>query len=373
MQNFGFLDEELLEETQVAELNEILRVREKTGDFPILLENEFLDMIYNKEEEPSITEMGLNYKAYLREQERHSSKKKGQEPEEVDENVKILIYEIGQRLASTAAVCSGSTSTAFPILTSYAVKGNLKGLHVSKKRVEETVKELKSIDFSVFYRETVLKMGEDIREIIEEEVDPYIILLPIYGTRPLLWQELSGTNKRSRGRLVMPIFFMGDLKKAMAQAFASFRWELTRTMKGGMWADPIEGGLTGEYFDYVNTYKKMSKLSGEAKEKIKIKFKSLRTNRDRFADDYLMWVMFEKDGIMKVNSVVRQMFYKHIPFNKEIRARLENMPAFSEDANRYANIHKRVTDGFERKFRKYKDDKGNYPETIQKFFEFLDK
>ena len=54
-----------------------------------------------------------------------------------------------------------------------------------------------------------------------------------------------------------------------------------------MWGDPIEGGVTGEYFDYVNNFRKNSKLSTEAKEKIRDRFKALRTNRDRFADDYL--------------------------------------------------------------------------------------
>ena len=138
-----------------------------------------------------------------------------------------------------------------------------------------------------------------------------------------------------------------------------------------MWADPIDGGITGEYFDYVNTYKKNPNLSAEAKEKIAIRFKSLRTNRDRFAEDYLFWTLYEKDGIMKLNTLVRAMFYKHVPFRKDIREKLENMPAFSHYANRYKNVGTKTYQGYVRRFKKYQDENENYPEAIDKFMKFL--
>ncbi len=116
----------------------------------------------------------------------------------------------------------------------------------------------------------------------------------------------------------------------------------------------------------------MSKLSQEAKEKIEEKFRSIRNIRDRFADDYIQWVMYEKDGIMKLNNVVREMFFRHIPFRKELRGRLESMPAFTQPATRYKNIHKKEVEAYERRFKKYQDDSGQLPEELKKFFEFLD-
>jgi CRP-like cAMP-binding protein len=370
MLNFGFLDESLLEEQQVAEIAELSRIREKSRDIPVLLETEFLSMIYEGKVEPSITEMGLTYQGYLEEQDKHRSKKDREQEQKVDEHIGKVMYEIGQRLATTAAICSGSTATAFPILTSLMVRGNMRQLYTSKRKIETVTKEVRNIDFSVFYRETVLKIG-DAREIIQEEVIPYFILLPIFGSRTLLWQDMTGTNKRSRGRIVVPIFFIGDLTRSLVHTFASFRWELNRDIKGAMWADPIEGGVTGEYFDYVNTFKKMSKLSQEAKEKIDERFKGIRNNRDRFADDYIQWVLYEKDGIMKLNNVVRDMFFRHIPFRKELREKLEEMPAFTHPATRYKNVHKREVEAYERKFKKYQNENGEYPEEIRKFFEFL--
>ena len=328
-------------------------------------------MISEGKVEPSITEMGLTYQGHLEEMEKHKTKKDREQEQKVDENIGKVMYEIGQRLATTSAICSGSTATAFPILTSLMVRGNLKQMYTSKRKIETITKEVRDIDFSVFYRETVLKIG-DAREIIEEEVIPYFILLPIFGSRTLLWQDMTGTNKRSRGRIVVPIFFMGDLTRSLVHTFASFRWELNRDIKGAMWADPIDGGVTGEYFDYVNTFKKMSKLSQEAKEKIDERFRGIRNNRDRFADDYIQWVLYEKDGIMKLNNVVRDMFFRHVPFRKELRQRLEEMPAFTQPATRYKNVHKREVEAYERRFKKYQNAQGELPEEIKKFFEFLE-
>jgi hypothetical protein len=378
MLNFGFLDDEMLEPSQVIELNDLARMRERTGDVPVVTEYEFLSRIYSGDEEPSITEMGLSYEAFLREQDKYQKKDKKSDRHNRDngddneENLNKTLHEIEQRLASTAAVCSGGTATAFPILTSEIMKGSLKTIFQTKSSLTEITKKIMDIDFSLFYRETVLKLGAS-REIIKEEILPYIIILPIYGTKTLLWQEMTGNNKRSRGRIMVPAFFMGDLEKSLMHTFACFRWEINRSIKGAMWADPIDGGITGEYFDYVNTYKKNTKLSQEAKEKIAVRFKSLRTNRDRFADDYVMWVGYEKEGIMKLNNVVREMFFKHIPFRAEIREQLESMPAFSKYANRYKNVNARDIAAYERKFKKYQDEAGNYPPEIDKYFEFMKK
>lgn len=373
MLNYGFFDDGMLMPEQITELNDFARIRERQTEFPVYSEYEFLSLIYNGEEEPSITEMGLAYDAYLREQEKYQKKGKGDDAEAHDDpnsNMSKTLHEIGQRVASTAAVCSGGTATAFPILTSELIKGSLRNLYQSKTAISALVKKLRDIDYSVFYRETVLRL-DSAREVIEEEVVPYFVLLPIYGTKTLLWQEVSGNNKRSLGRIMVPIFFAGDIERSMMHTFACFRWELNRSMKSAMWADPIEGGITGEYFDYVNTFKKNNRLSQEMKEKIAMRFKALRTNRDRFADDYMLWVEYEREGIMKLNNVVREMFFKHIPFKKDVRDHLENMPAFNKYANRYKNVQARDIAAYERKFKKYQNEAGLYPPEIEKYFEFL--
>jgi len=372
MLTFGFLDDQLMVPEHLVELNDLARIRERETDMPVLLEYEFLSKIYTGQEEPSITEMGLTYEAYLREMDKTQRKGKDERStgDASDVNLQKTLHEIAQRLKTTVAVCSGSTVTAFPILTSENARGSLKGMYVSKSKIDAIAKKLVDVDYSLFYRETILRL-DDSREIIQEEILPYFDLVPSFGKKTLLWQELSGNNKKSMGRFMIPILFNGDLEKSMMHSFACFRWELTKNIKGPMWADPIEGGVTGEYFDYVNNFKKNSKLSPDMKEKINLRFKSLRTNRDRFADDYMLWVEYERDGIMKLNTVVREMFFKHIPFKKDVRENLENMPAFNKYANRYKNIQNREYAAYERKFKKYQDESGAYPKEIQTFFEFL--
>ncbi|MBN2040891.1 MAG: Crp/Fnr family transcriptional regulator [Spirochaetes bacterium] len=371
MMKFGYLDESMLEDDQIKELNSIVSLNDETGNIPVLYEEEFLSRIYKGKENPSITEMGLSYEMHKREEEKRKGRRKANEAGEASSaEIDMTMYEIDHRLAQTVAVCSGSTSTAFPILTSMVMKSLPSKIFMSKKKVESTVRELMEIDYSVFYRETTLKL-DNARELIQEEVIPVFIIIPGFGTKTMLWQELDGKNRRTRGRIVIPAFCLGDLTKSLAHTFACFRWELNRTIKGGLWADPVEGGVTGAYFDYINFYKKNSKLSAETKEKITERFKSLRTNRDRFADDYTMWLMFEKDGVMRLNSVVREMFYRSIPFKKEIREKLEGMPAFSETATRYKNIQAKSIEGYERRFKKYMNNDGSYPEKIQEFMAFL--
>ncbi len=370
MLHFGYLDDELLDGSQIEELHDLSNKTAEQTEYPIYLEEEFLSRIHAGKLQPSLNEMGLTYEAHLREQGR-SQKGKGEDgPTSSDENINKVLFEVNHRLTQTAAVCSGSTATAFPILTNMVMKGNPTNFHISKKKLESIISSLRDVDFSVFYRETVAKLDEA-REVIEEEVFPNFVLLPTFGSKTMLWQEVEGNNRRSRGRIVIPVLFIGDLLRNMAHTFACFRYEVNRTIKGGQWRDPVEGGLTGIYLDYVQFFKKNPKLSIEAKEKINEKFRSIRDDRNRFADDYILWLLFEKDGIPKLNTVVRDIFYKNIRFKKEIRERLETMPAFSEIANRFKNVHTRNVTSHERKFKKYADANGILPDPLQKYMDYL--
>ncbi len=371
MFRYGFIDENVADPEQIMIMHQYAVENYNSGDLSILTEEEFLTKIWNKEEPPSMTEMGQSYEAYLRELSKTSSRKGPDPMDDLNDPIKQVTFEISNRIFQTSIVCSGSISTAFPIFNNFLVKGNIENCIMTKAKIEAVIKELIDTDYSAFFRETVLKLG-DAREVIEEEVLPHIIILPVFGMKTMMWQELVGINKRSRARIVVPAMFVGDIVKSLAHSIAVFRWEILRTMKGGMWADPVEGGLTGAYQDYVQFYKKNSKLSVESKEKILERLRSHRNNiRELFAEDYILWVRFEKNGIMKMNNVSRDLFYRYVPFKKDIRERLERMPAFMESANRFKNIRKRTFDTFERKFRKYTDENGNMPDEIRKYMNYL--
>lgn len=366
---YGFLDEKLLDEGQLPVLHRFAQDKYKPNA-PILYEYEFLSRIYAGKDEPSVNEMGLTYEKNLREMSKTS--RKGEDPSEHAREPGFMVdYEIHNMLNSTTSIISGSRSTAFPILCSHLVKGDPASLLVTKSKLEKTFAALVDSDYSAFYRETVLKIN-DAREVIEEEIWPYLIILPVYGTKTMMWQEIVGTNKRSRARIVVPAFFSGDLTKSLAHTIAIFRWELNRTTKGGLWADPVEGGITGAYNDYIQFFKKNSKLSVEAKQKIHERLRSLRNNvREVFAEDYVTWQTYEKEGIMKMNAIVRDIFYRFVPFKKDVRDNLAKMPAFADCANRFKNIRARTFGNFDRKFKKYQAPDGTYPPEIEKFLNYL--
>lgn len=363
---FGFVDEKLVDPDQIEALHQ-LAGSSGNAQMPILFECEFLQKIYNQEEPPSLNEVGLTYEKQIREENEKAAK-----GAVIDENdpFKKVDYEIQNRVQSTVGICAGSRSTSFPILTSHLIKGNPEQFFVSKQRVAEVLKEILEIDHSAFYRETVTKLNEPV--IFEEEVIPYFVILPCFGTKTMMWQEIVGTNKRTRARIVVPAFFMGDLKRSIAHSIASFRWELNRSLQGAMWADPVEGGLTGAYYDYVQFFRKNPRLSTEAKEKLHERIKGVRNNmKELFCEDYIMWILFEREGTMKLNGVVRDIFYRFIPFKKEIRDHLETMPAFVELSSKFKNVRMRKIREYENKFRKYRDASGGLPPALQQFMDFL--
>jgi len=364
---FGFVDEKLIDPEQMPYLHSLSSVN-MTAQMPVMHSTEFLQKINAGEEPPSLNELGLTYEKHIREE----MEKAGKTGATIDENdpLKKVDYEIQNMLQSVVGICAGSRSNAFPILTSHLVKGNPESFYVSKRKIEEVVNELLAIDYSAFYRETVTRLNEPV--LFEEEVLPYFVILPSFGTKTMMWQEIVGNNKRSRARIVIPAFFMGDLRRSLAHSIASFRWEICRSLQGAMWADPVEGGLTGAYYDYVQFFKKNSKLSPEAKEKIHERIKGVRNNmKELFAEDYIMWVTYEREGTMKLNSVARDIFYRFVPFKREIRERLETMPAFIELANKFKNVRARKVREYENKFKKYRDDAGNLPPALHQFMTYL--
>jgi hypothetical protein len=93
--------------------------------------------------------------------------------------------------------------------------------------------------------------------------------------------------------------------------------------------------------------------------------------KELFCEDYIMWLLYEREGTMKLNSAVRDIFYRHVPFRREIRENLETMPAFLELAQKFKNIRARKLREYENKFKKHRDASGNLPQTLQKFMDYL--
>jgi hypothetical protein len=75
--------------------------------------------------------------------------------------------------------------------------------------------------------------------------------------------------------------------------------------------------------DYIQFYRKNHDLSDDAKDKVKLQIQKSRNNsRETFLLDYEAWIKNESNGSMKLNKVAREIMATYVPFNKELRERL---------------------------------------------------
>ena len=361
MVHFGFFDEELLDDSHLSFIctQNTLNTREDSSRYPIVNVREWLGKIYSKEESPSVNELGQSYFEKLKEGHKDAGwKRESDVPAEIDTSQRRLNYEIKTFLENNVRLTSGVPAACLPILNRYQLTAPIERAFLSKKIVQEKIDSLMDIDYSVFHREIILNDEEAgiTKEFIQRQVYPYFIMVPSTGTKVMMWQEIAGRNKSSPGRIVLPIFATADFRLLLTQALAAFRWELTKTIMGADWNNVGQPSITADYTDYVQFYKKNRDLSIEIKEKLSGEFKRFRSDRDRFANDYLSWIQYESQGIMKLNKVVRGIFYRHIPFHKNIRDHVCEQPAFAEFHNRFRNIHIKKVRELENRYRKFGDN-----------------
>jgi hypothetical protein len=366
---FGYIDENAVSRNTLSFLYNFKDVTKYS--YPIFYGWEWLKLIYEQKELPSVNSLGETWEELIRKKKRSMGKKELEEAGGLDTPEKRLSHEIKEAYSELVRLCSGSPITACPILIEEQITTDLKNV-MRKATLEKTVKEILKIDFSAFYRE-VLWMSEDgnRKEFVMVEVIPNFVILPVVGSKAFMWQELGSRDKRSRGRIFVPIIPTADVFDMLLEAVGAFRWELTRTIAGHSWADPTEGILTGDYFDYQSFYKKDKSLSEEVKRKISEEFKKFRDVKARFVNDYKKWIKYESQGIMKLNKRVREIMFKHVPFPREIRNKLKDFsPVYNDLNTRFENLRRKKIRELEIRYRKYQNELGELPEELRGNIEF---
>ena len=152
----------------------------------------------------------------------------------------------------------------------------------------------------------------------------------------------------------------------MIKALGDFRWELCRSSKGALWTDPVEGGVSGQFYDYITFYKKNSKLSFAAKEKLHETVKNFRKEPRRlFVHFYSSWIESESKGVMKLDKACREMFFKHLPFSRPIRDALKRIPIYADLINKYDNVTMRNINRLEIRYKNRVDENGELPKVLK--------
>jgi hypothetical protein len=300
---------------------------------------DWLERIYRQEKDPSVNEFGQDYYEVFREK-----KKRGELNEEdkfaydgdsgsrLDHETNNL-FKLGQRL------CCGQVGSYFPILHSGMISYDLTRSLVSPERIQNGINKVLEVDFSAFHREIVYNQpGSGIsKELIMKPVWPEIILVPTYGSRAVMWQELTGRVRSTPARFIFPVFTADNLDNMIIEIMAKFRWELSRTMSS--YSRNNETGpssLVNDYINYIQFYKKNRDLSGEAREKVRVQVEKYRNNvAEIFASDYNTWINFESKGLVRLNKVAREILFRHCPFSQNIRTQLQSHPLYNQLISRY--------------------------------------
>lgn len=331
--NYGFVDERLLTKEQLLELYCAQDQNNGEGPCNVYTGRSWLTAVLEGKKEPSKSEFDMDYGETLRDMKKSGQITEEEMKEAQTDQLRKFRYELKNMFRYNSRVVSGQISIFVPILYKEQFMGHLDQSLMTTDKVNALMKKITSVDYSLFYRESMINDKEKgiEKEYIQQEVFPDIILMPTYGSNGAMWQEIEGRKRTSHGRFLFPIFAENDMEDIFIRVCGRFRWELCRTIQGTTWNDVKYKSLTSEYVDYIQFYKKNRSLSEERKEKLKMQIQKGRGNtREVFVLDYVLWVKNESTGSMRMNKVAREILATYCPFVKEIREKLNGQPLFQE-------------------------------------------
>ncbi len=205
-------------------------------------------------------------------------------------------------------MCVGRQGNHFPVLSGSYISSNFDDI-ATREQIVALMHYVEKIDPGVF-RRTHRRQTH--------RIVPHVIILPCYGDKGVCWEPFEKFNRAtSRGRVAVPLY-PKNLKLAVIKAMAELRWEVAKAKAQYYW---MEEGITGRYYQWFEE----NKLRGDVKMK--------------FIEDYILWITKESEGTQKLDKEVRGIFWRNLPFPKELRESLKNRgfvysELYKKDSNR---------------------------------------
>lgn len=341
--DFGFMDERLLTDSQIEFLISIPELN-TVSPCNVYRMKDWLMRIYEGLEITSKNEFDMNYNDFIRERKKNEPITIQKEQELLANSELKARFEIQNLLKYNSRLLNGSILSFFPMLHMDAFERDIKNMLLTSEDINEVVRGLTAIDYSVFYRE--LLISDEAKKIpratVQKEIYPNFILFPVAGVNGIMWQETSGNRVNSEGRFLLPTLFTGKLEDTILTMMGRFRWEMCKTLYGSAWNNIQVPSLTSEYCDYVQFYRKNKDLSTEKKEALKNQISRCRNNmREIFVFDYIIWVRFESAGAIRLNKVSRRILASYCPFSKDIRNKIAGQPIFDDAMTKFAREKQR--------------------------------
>lgn len=213
-----------------------------------------------------------------------------------------------------AKMTCGRQGNHFPILSREYFHSSPREIGI-RENVIETLRWIESIDPEAYCRMYKAQLNR---------IPPFAILIPSYGDFGFCWEPFDRYNRvTSRGRIAIPMYAK-NIQIAVLSAVADLRWQVAKEKASFYW---MEEGLTGNYYQWFQA----QKLKGDVKE--------------YFINDYLLWMLKESDGIQKLSKEVRGVFWRYMPFSREIKAKLKTRATvYQELCQRDTN--RELSDGY---------------------------
>lgn len=349
--DYGIISDVDFNKEDQVKIYHLAKERTYGGTYNVYTISQWLHKIYIGEKEPSRDELGRDYREFLQEIKKKRSISPKEEMEYMNDSVRKVRFEIKNFFRPNNRIVYSANATFCPFATGEEISGNIAQSILSYERIAAVMDKIRTIDFSVFYREYSFynKDGQVKSLRLMTEVLPDIILVPHVGYRASMWQEIEGRKRVSPARFAVPLYPQGDLFEMVLNIVGRYRWEFCRTEQGVRWNDVAEKSLTSEYFDYIQFYRKNNDLSDVAKQKIKDRVSRFRNNvSEMFVSDYMMWIKYESEGANRLNKVCRSIMAEYCLFGKEIRTTLKQNPMFEESIRRVENKRTKKEKEFER-------------------------
>lgn len=369
---FGYVDEELAGESNSAYLCQLADSPEGQSGEGVYTFFDWMRNIYEGKKQPSRNEFGEDYVDYLHKQ-KASGKLSEQELRDLTDNPMHKVeFELRNMFPTVNKITYGRVTTFCPVLASDNILRDLSASHVSAADIRSVLDKIRTIDYSVFYRET-LNTDSPVaqKESIHVECLPDFILMPNAGIRGVTWQEIEGRKRTTPSRMMLSVFHMEDLYTTTIRLVGDYRWEMCKRVQGARWNDLAERSLTSEYFDYIQFYKKNNELSSEAKERIRQSLQGAKNSfKEMFIRDYLLWIQLESTASPRLNKIARQILFTYCPFSAEVRGKVQSNPLYGELLRRYEVKCQQQINRLNKLCQKLRNEGTAVPETIEQEVEY---
>ena len=332
---FGYMDERIAgfqNAIAICKLTERYGYIEKENTLSLF---EWLCLITRGERWPSMNDMSVDYEQDLRERLKNKEITEAEFNQFMKNEKMKLDYELDNAFSIMKRV-SGSPTRFLAMFSEDSLEKPILKSVLMNDEVDKVLGEIINVDVNLFNHEyTYANPSVGIENVrIQKEIKPDIILLPIIGSRPMMWQEIEGRNRQTPARMFFPKFLNAELKDTLIKCCGAYRWEFCKREQGARWQDVSDPSVCAYFYNYIQTFKKNHQLSQEQKEKVSAQYARYRHNiKDIFVEDYHKFIANEAEGNIRLNKVSRSILMRFCYFNKNIRAELIKNNLYTEYIN----------------------------------------